>query len=152
MNPPGRALPSGVDEEGQHEHEEQMDRAMNRRDDVGGGGPEVVQGHYHQCGGDGASEQAGGVPGLPLERLDQFFDFCRRLRQLAGRWFGHGLGATVMINRVPSPAWYSGRSVVPTRSRGCPVRPTRSTISRRWAAATATRKAPSRRYGALRPL
>src|SRR5439155_1249229 len=87
----------------------------------------------HQGGGDGAFEKTSGVPGLPLERLDQFFEFCRRFRQLAGRWFGHGLGATVMTNRVPSPAWYSGRSVVPTRSRGRPVWPTRSTISRRWA-------------------
>src|SRR5438445_11903769 len=87
MNPPGRALPSGVDEEGQHEHEEQMDRAMNLRDDVGGGGPEVVQGHDHQGGGDGASEQAGGVPGLALERLDRIFDVRRCFSLLTGRWF-----------------------------------------------------------------
>src|SRR5207245_11768068 len=81
MNPPGSAAPSPADEEGRHEHDEQMDRAMNLREDVGGGGPEVVQGHDHQGGGDGASEQAGGVPDLPLERLDKFFEFCRRFRQ-----------------------------------------------------------------------
>src|SRR2546422_349094 len=106
----------------------------------------------HQDGGDEASDQTREVPGLALEGLDELLDFLRGLRQLA-RWrLGHGLGATAIVNRAPSPAVNRGSSLLPTRSRGRPVWPTRSTISRRRAEAAATRNAPSRRYGALKPL
>src|SRR2546426_9745374 len=152
MNPSRRAFPAWIDEERQEEDEEQVDRAMDLRDDRGGRGPKVVEGHHHQDGGDEASDQTREVPGLALEGLDELLDFLRRLRQLA-RWrLGHGLGATPVATRAPSPAVNRGSSLLPTRSRGRPVWPTRSTISRRRAEAAATRNAPSRRYGALKPL
>src|SRR5256712_8174949 len=152
MNPPRRAFPAWIDEERQEEDEEQMDRAMDLRDHGGGRGPEVVEGHHHQDGGDEASDQTWEVPGLALKGLDELLDFLRGLRQLARRRLGHGLGATAIVNRVPSPAMNRGSSLLPTPSRGRPVWPTRSTISRRRAEPPATRNAPSRRYGALRPL